>query len=541
MECMHSAGIYLTLNMWGDIMKRFNVTGLCVPETDYMVDLSGKINQIRELIDDGSYFTINRARQYGKTTLLLALRRALQNDYIVASISFEGMGSDSFSSEETFCMTFVRYLTNAFNNVSAPENLLAEWQSGEVSGFEKLSDHITKACRNHKIILMIDEVDKTSNNNVFLHFLSMLRSKFLARKSGDDCTFHNVILAGVYDIKNIKLKMIQEGSYTPGPAEGAVYNSPWNIAADFKVDMSFCPEEIAGMLMEYECDHQSGMNIPAVSAEIYAYTTGYPFLVSRICRCIDMDLHADWTPGGVQSAVKIIVEETNTLFDDLIKNIENNPGLYDMIYELLILGAVRPYTVHDPLVGLGFRYGFFKKVNGTGIAMSNRIFELVVTSYLVSKSSHSKKGIDGVLQYDVVRDGVFDMELCLRKFAEHYRELFTDRDVAFLESNGRMLFLSYLKPLLNGRGFYHIESQFTDLRRMDLVVDFGRQQFIIELKIWRGEKYQTEAHEQLCAYLDSKNKAEGYLLTFDFRKNKETASRAEWLEVNGKRIFSVII
>ena len=53
-------------------MKKFNVTGLCTPEEDYMVDISGKIAQIKKLVDSRSYFTINRARQYGKTTTLAA-------------------------------------------------------------------------------------------------------------------------------------------------------------------------------------------------------------------------------------------------------------------------------------------------------------------------------------------------------------------------------------------------------------------------------------------------------------------------------------
>lgn len=46
-------------------MRKFNVTGVCVPEKDYMVDISGKLEQIMKLIADGCYFTMNRARQYG--------------------------------------------------------------------------------------------------------------------------------------------------------------------------------------------------------------------------------------------------------------------------------------------------------------------------------------------------------------------------------------------------------------------------------------------------------------------------------------------
>jgi hypothetical protein len=61
-------------------MKRFNVTGICVPRKHYMVDISGKITQIKKLIDDESYFTINRARQYGKTTTLYEIRKRLSNE-----------------------------------------------------------------------------------------------------------------------------------------------------------------------------------------------------------------------------------------------------------------------------------------------------------------------------------------------------------------------------------------------------------------------------------------------------------------------------
>ena len=34
------------------MMRRFNVTGICVPEKNYMVDISGKIDKIRKLVDD---------------------------------------------------------------------------------------------------------------------------------------------------------------------------------------------------------------------------------------------------------------------------------------------------------------------------------------------------------------------------------------------------------------------------------------------------------------------------------------------------------
>ena len=47
--------------------KTFNVSGNCYPELHYMVDLSDRLLEIKKMVDAGQYFTINRARQYGKT------------------------------------------------------------------------------------------------------------------------------------------------------------------------------------------------------------------------------------------------------------------------------------------------------------------------------------------------------------------------------------------------------------------------------------------------------------------------------------------
>ena len=147
----------------------------------------------------------------------------------------------------------------------------------------------------------------------------------------------------------------------------------------------------------------------------------------------------------------------------------------------------------------------------------------------------------GNIYQDVTKDGKFDMAACLTRFARHYREIYSHLDEKFLEREGRLLFLSFLTPLLNGQGSFYIESRFTDMRRMDLVVDFEGQQIIVELKIWRGEAAHEEAFGQLLDYMDSKNAKEGFLLTFDFRKNKTGEYNPKWMEFGGRRIFDVVV
>ena len=524
-------------------MKCFNVTGVCVPHKHYMADMSGKIAEIKSLVEQEKYFTINRARQYGKTTTLFLLKKELLASYIPISISFEGLDDESFESPEAFCKVFINLITKALKFTAATAEYIDEWEDYSVVNFNLLSNHITKMCHGKKVVLMIDEVDKISNNRTFLHFLGMLRNKFLSREVDEDFTFHSVILAGVYDIKNIKLKMINEGTYIQAASETKIYNSPWNIAVNFKVTMSFNPNEIAVMLSDYEKDHNTGMDITAISKELYRNTEGYPFLVSRICQCIDEELEKNWTITGILNAINIILQEKDLLFDDLKKNIENNNDVYNFLYDILIVGEKKSFNIYTPVIELCSMYGYIKNRSGYA-SISNKIFEIWMANYFISKDANAgrlENAICSGLLQKIVNGGKFDMELCIRKFAEHYTELFSESDAKFLERHGRLLFLSYLKPLINGHGFYHMESQFTDLRRMDIIVDFGREQFIIELKLWHGEKYKQEAYKQLIDYMNSKNAEVGYLLTFDFRKNTNKQTQAEWVIIDGKRIFDVVV
>jgi uncharacterized membrane protein YjjP (DUF1212 family) len=54
-----------------------------------------------------------------------------------------------------------------------------------------LSKAITKFVKgaSKEVILFIDEVDKSSNNQLFLSFIGMLRNKYLSRKVAKDYTF----------------------------------------------------------------------------------------------------------------------------------------------------------------------------------------------------------------------------------------------------------------------------------------------------------------------------------------------------------------
>lgn len=525
--------------------KRFCVTGTCIPEKNYMVDISGRIDRIiQDYIEKGQYFTINRARQYGKTTTLYLLERRLREEYIVLSLSFEA-ADEYFESLGSLAEGLVMDISECLKAQNVDDNIIEEWNHplSERFPMRSLGIKISSLCRacGKRIVLMIDEVDKSSDNQIFLSFLGLLREKYLKWQQGKDETFQSVILAGVYDVKTLKLKL--------HPQEETKYNSPWNIAVDFQMDMSFGCKDIKSMLEEYESEHRTGMNVQDIAKMIYDYTSGYPYLVSRICQIIDErvvgtkdfgDVSSAWTKEGILVAIKILLKEPNTLFDDMTKKLLDYPQLKEMLQNILFGGIDFPFKRETPIIDLGVTFGFLKDKNGI-VSVSNRIFETQLYDVFLSDMAvNNKMYMEASTNRNqfIVQD-MLQMDLVMEKFYEYYEEIYADNDQKFIEENGRKLFLLYLKPIINGTGNYYIEARTRDNRRTDIIIDYKGKRFIIELKIWRGEEYNARGEKQLFDYLEYYREEKGYLLSFNFNKNKETGIRK--LEFKGKRIFEVVV
>ena len=516
--------------------KRFNITGVCVPSKHYMVDISRQLEQIRDLVDDGAYFTINKARQYGKTTTLNALAKDLASEYLVVSMDFQALGNESFANEKVFSLTFAQYFLQRMQ-LQSPE--IQEKLSSGLDDLKRalkeekddfslyyLFRHFVSICGQSPkpLVLMIDEVDSASDNQVFLDFLAQLRNYYLERDTLGTKTFHSVILAGVYDIKNLKRKIRSEESHS--------VNSPWNIAATFNIDMSFSKSDIAGMLKDYAEDRHINMNVSEIAGLIYDYTSGYPFLVSRLCKLMDETVSqtdclgsadAAWTNQGFFEAERILLSEKNTLFESLIGKLQSYPELNTALMKILFTGINIPYNTDEPAFDIASMFGFIKNNRGC-VAIANRIFETRLYNLYLSRTQLQNTDTFSSSQRDrnqFVIDGHLNMRRILEKFVVHFHDLYGNGGETFIENDGRKYFLLYLRPIINGTGNYYVEAQTRNLSRTDVIVDYQGEQFIIELKIWRGDEYHRRGERQLIEYLDSYHVQKGYMLSFNFNKKKE--------------------
>lgn len=151
---------------------------------------------------------------------------------------------------------------------------------------------------------------------------------------------------------------------------------PWNIAADFLVDMSFSVKDIEGMLREYESDHHTGMDTGQIAALLYDYTSGYPYLVSRLCMFMDERIPGKaWTKEGVRASVKMLLEDNNPLFQSLTNKLADFPDLNQVILRLLFQRQSIAYNADDKAVRDALMFGFVK-IRNSSVLLANRIFEM---------------------------------------------------------------------------------------------------------------------------------------------------------------------
>lgn len=512
--------------------KEFNITGLCVPKKHYMVNLDSRLEQMRKMVDKGNYFVVNRARQYGKTTTLAALADYLSDEYSVVFIDFQMIGSAMYEKEDSFSRAFTACFLDEFRHISGQscqavkklEMMLKE--QDKPFYLMNLFQYLIAICeRSDKpIVLVIDEIDSAKNNQVFLDFLSQLRKYYLQRERRGTAAFQSVILAGVCDVKNLRRKLRDDEEHKK--------NSPWNIAVNFDIDMSFSKEEIAGMLREYEAAENTGMDIEGMAGRIYGETGGYPFLVCRLCKTMDEELPAAkefgsrgaaWSKEGFLAAVRRLILEKNSLFDSLNHKLTVYPELERVIGKMLFNGEKIAYNPDLEEIDVAVMFGFAKQEGGA-VVIANRIFETRLYNRFLASEEWKESGITQSAFMDkngFVVNGHLNMRRILTKFVEHFQELYGNEEKRFVEEYGRRFFLMYLRPIINGTGNYYIEAQTRDKKRTDVIVDYHGEQFIIEMKIWYGKEYYERGVEQLAEYLDIYQKQTGYLLSFNFNKKKE--------------------
>ena len=543
-------------------MKTFTTEGRCIPSIHYMVRMADNIQKMQSMVKAGKYFIISRPRQYGKTTTLFALEQALSGEYTVVRMSLTSLDESAYEARESFARSFCQRLLRLKKQGSdIPEEIgtgMAAIANGTATAnLQSLSALLEDWClvSPRPVVLILDEVDRAEGSDVFRDFLGKLRDSYIERDPEHmQSAFQSVILAGVTDVEHLK------GGIRPQDQSRGT-GSPWNIASNLDIPMELPSPGIMEMLREYKTDHHIRMNVKTVTESIMRWTSGYPYLVSRICEILDTMMVPDrfpslskaWTAAGVDEAASMIITKESSLLSSLMGKVNNLPELAQNLSDFLYKGKYINYSMDNEQQKQFLLYGFARVSNGY-LVIHNEIFRVRLTrkfdddfhqrdmrghAVWEAGASDKRKFVD--------TNGDLDVYRLLERFTQvftkvRYSSLLPDEEAqekAFIEEAGRRQFLLYLTPIINGTGTYTIEEQTLDKRRMDVVIHYRGKRYVIELKIWRGVKYNSDGEQQLKGYLDYFGLNVGYMLTFSFTRNKQVGMHSH--TVDGRLLHEAVV
>jgi PD-(D/E)XK nuclease superfamily len=208
-----------------------------------------------------------------------------------------------------------------------------------------------------------------------------------------------------------------------------------------------------------------------------------------------------------------------------------------LTYRVVIDAEQIPFVLSDPTIKLGVIYGFFS--GNHRLMIHNRVYREHIAAHLGSRlltSSRAPKTLTQNSGTYAYADQRLDMEQVLKRFQDLMREEYSKKDRDFLERQGRLVFLAFLKSVLNGHGHAMKEPQISEEKRLDVLITYHHHKYVVELKIWRGLKAHKAGLEQLADYLERQGLDTGYLIVFDHSEAKEW--KTQRVRTKGKRILA---
>ncbi len=515
-------------------MREFNITGKIIPAKHYFVDLTPQIDKLMVLADKGTYFVINRPRQFGKTTILdfFARRLLASGNYAPALISFESFTQRANIADAEFYLKVAKLV---FEELTlAGFHLVDEHLSASVvNNRDVFFDWMRELCKSlpQKLVVLIDEIDAVPET-VVIGFLAGLREMYLQRDRKP--APHSVGLVGVHDIKNLKAR-IRDESQALGSA------SPFNIAVDYELP-PFSLENIRQYFSQHT--EETGQEFDtAVISRVHHVTSGHPWLVSVLAKTlvetIVPDRQQKILSDHAEAAIQKLINSRNPNFESLFKN-ARRPGIFSIVLDLLE-GKRHRYNIQDDDVDLGVKYGIFAEQNQQ-LSLANLIYAQVLYQ-------HFEKDLRQLDINDLVVDSRFvdasghlDFRLVLDKFQAFMKSkgAAVAKHPTFAEATGQLLLLSYLDLLVNGKGWTFKEVQSGE-GRIDVMCCYKNQKEVVELKLWYGASGYDKGLEQLARYLESENLDRGYLVVFDRRDNAQKEYSFSEFEINSKKIQTWVI
>jgi hypothetical protein len=469
-------------------MREFNTSGPNNITEHYTLARLALIEKGKKLVKKSRYFTIWAPRQTGKSTYFQMLAEVLeQEDYRVCYVSFENYKDGSM---------------RAFLNELCAR--IEEYWGIDFSGYElqEIFTAISKI-KDKKYVLIIDEVEGI-NPEFFGTVLHSIRNLYHSRTKH---ALKSVVLVGVVNI----LGVIKDNA------------SPFNIADNLNVPY-FTNEETLELLAQHE--HETGQVFyPSVKQKIIDITANQPGLVNGFAaqlveRCVGQPI--------IKYPDYIAVEQNYLKYalDKNISNIINKGEKHRSFLETLLFTETRiPFQIYREVIKDLYVNGVITHDEQGFVTFLVPLYRKCLHAAFYPYINGESARIGGTIQIDdyFAEDGSLNIEMviegykkyALRRKFRYFREKDKNgRYITLKEATLVYSFETYLTAFLSMvDGKTYIEAQ-TGVGRTDLIITVGKQEFVVEAKVYSDIVKFRRGKQQLAQYAKSLSLDSGIYLVF---------------------------
>ena len=512
-------------------MRRFGTQGPVHPKKNYVVSRAAELADFIMRVKEGRYIVIFAPRQTGKTTFF---QRALdvfadeESDYFPIPLNFE---------EYEDCTPSVFYsglhadICEEIENVFArreevlPEALTEFLENTEVTdhlSMRRFFGQFSNFLNDQRVVLIIDEFDGIPKEAVrgFLHSLR----RIYVSNSPSRCP---------YSVGIVGVKSITQLNYDRSI-------SPFNIQDEFNLP-NFTLAQVQELLGQYT-EEVGQAFAPEVIESVHKQTAGQPVLVNRFAQILTEELDIPKTEtinrGHFAQAHAQLLEENNVNITHLLTNIRRDRRFERLLMKIVSYDIGVRFTLQNEIISELATYGVIAKGTDGLCEILNPIYHYCILQAfkpLVNGLENEYLPADnsaGFRDY-LTSTGDIDMTLLLNNFQDFiaragFRVLqVPDTPQEFI---GQHLLLAYLDQFVQLVGGVMYLEVPTGRGRMDLVIFYNTHKYIVETKIWEGDRRYQEGKRQLAAYLKLEGATEGCYVVFDYRRTPEPRVETETID-----------
>jgi DNA polymerase III delta prime subunit len=506
--------------------KQFNTAGPCKANIHYMLSPTGRLPQLKTLIDGENYFIIHAPRQVGKTTAMIALAQELTDsgEYTAVMLSVE-VGS-VFPDEPERAERAILGSWQDGIDIWLPEDLHPPFDPERRETIGAFLKSWAKSSP-RPLVVFIDEIDSLQNQTL-ISVLRQLRDGFPRRPQGFP---HSVGLIGMRDVRDYKVKS--------GGSERLNTSSPFNIKAESLTLSNFTFTDVQNLYEQHTTATGQVFTLGAVQ-QAYYLTDGQPWLVNALARqatqVLVQDVNEPITAEVINQAKEILIQRQDTHLDSLAERLREER--VKAIIEPILAGEDLPDVPPDDIryvLDLGLC-----RDQGQGLEIANPIYKEVLPLVL---SYTTRVSIGAIEPLWLNEQGELLPDKLLHAFLEFWRQHGEPllRSAPYHEIAPHLVLMAFLHRVVNGGGTLEREYAIGS-GRMDICLRYGKVVMGMELKVWRERKSDPliKGLTQLDKYLDGLGLDTGWLVIFDRRPGLppmgERISTEEVLSPTGRTI-----